>query len=369
MVECFNRTFLGPLTNVLKLYPRNALPATLMNLNPEGRDFEHKAADIILRDMINDVPGLVESDRLIEGLLSALVRRIERGLDDELNADVSGEDSNFFALPDLSDEEAMKLAPLLGGKAKNLVYLRNRGFLVPPGCVLSSLHTNQYRSYTEGPEFLSVLKQAVRNIEEQTGTIYGGNEKPLFLSVRSGSYASMPGILSSLLYCGMNEQTIEAFIRNTGDARLAWDSYRRFMEHYGMVVLGLESSLFESIRDAFSKKQGAADGDALGPDRLKELTGLYNEELSRRGLRIPGDVYEQLRLSIQAVYASWFSERAGQFRKATALSSRWGTAVALMQMVYGNTAGSGTSVLFTRNPFTYEQEVYGRSFDEHKGED
>jgi pyruvate,orthophosphate dikinase len=369
MVELFNRTFLKPLTNVLRLYPLEELPDALTNLDPRERDFEHKAADIIIRDMLSDVPGLVESDRLIEKIINALADRTDHDFDDELNADAAVGDRGFFPLCDLADEEAMRLAPLLGGKAKNLVYLRNRGFPVPPGVVLSSLHTERYREYTEGPEFLTLLKQAVRNIEEKTGAVYGGSSKPLFLSVRSGSTVSMPGILSSLLYCGMNSRTLEAFTRETGDPRLAWDAYRRFIEHYGTVVLGINADLFDGILENFMKKNHAAGREALGPDQLKEIVGLYNAELSSRGLRIPEDVYEQLRMSVRAVYASWYGVRAEQFRKATALSGQWGTAVTLMQMISGNAAGSGASVFFTRDPFTAEPVLYGESRENATGDD
>jgi pyruvate,orthophosphate dikinase len=368
MVEVFNRTFLQPVQRILKQYPRNELPDTLMNLDPREKAFEYKAADIIIRDMINDVPGLVESDRLIEQLLRIIASCLEYGRDEELNAAVPREERNYFLLHEFSDSKAMTLAPLLGGKAKNLIYLKNRGFVVPAGVVFSSFHTSRYKAYTEGPEIGSHLKQAVKQIEEKTGSVFGGSEKPLFFSIRSGSYVSMPGILSSILYCGMNSRTIEALIRDTGDARLAWDAYRRFLEQYGTAVLGLEAGVFENIKADVMRRSGFEE-EALSADDLQNITRLYQEALLQRGLQVPEDVYEQLRMSMRAVYASWFSERAESFKKAAAVSPYWGTAVSIMQMIYGNAAGSGASVFFTRKPLTHEPGIYGETKERAVGDD
>ncbi|HUL00534.1 MAG TPA: PEP/pyruvate-binding domain-containing protein, partial [Nitrospirota bacterium] len=347
----------------------DGLPAILLKFDAHEKDFEHKAVDVVIRDIMNDIPGLVESDRLIERLLAIIKNYNNRGLDDAIGTNAQRADKNTFFLDELSDLETAKLAPFLGSKAKNLIYLRNSGFNVPPGVVLSSLYTNRNKEYMESPEFVSILKRIVKHLEDKTGAIFGSGRKPLFLSVRSGSYISMPGILSSILYCGMNNRTFKALEKNTGNPMLARDAYRRFLEHYATVVFGLDPIIFESIMNSFMAQKGGAKHDKHGSEQLQHIIRLYLEELTRRGLSIPEDVYEQLRMSIRAVYASWQGTRATSYRRAVAMSGHWGTAVTLMQMVYGNEAGSGASVFFTRHPLSYERNVYGETREESTGDD
>ncbi len=369
IVEFLTRIFHQPLMRVLARYPKHELPEYFMNLVPGDLSFLDEAADIIIRNIITDVTGLVEADGLISKLARTLMSHVGDDIDEESNAGERDVLNSFFVIQELTDGDAMRLAPFIGGKAENLVYLSNRGFLVPSGVVIPSLHTHHYKEYTESPGFLSMLKQAVKNIEKKSGAVFGNHDNPLLLSVRSGSYVSMPGILSTILYCGLNRVTLRAFIKNTGDPRLAWDSYRRFIEHFATVVLGLEQGIFGNIMDIFMAKCGVAAREDLSPRQLEDIVGLYERELSRRGKEIPDDVYEQLRWSVRAVYASWFSERAEQFRKVTGTSVWWGTAVTLMQMIMGNATGGGASVFFTRNPFTHEQDAYGETRENATGED
>ncbi|HUI68582.1 MAG TPA: PEP/pyruvate-binding domain-containing protein [Nitrospirota bacterium] len=369
IVEFVTRTFHQSLVGILGRYPKDELPEYLMNLNSDEKDFANKAADIIIRDMMTGLTGLVEVDRIIDKLIRALKSHVADGADEELDVDEPGEHKTFFVIQELTARDAMRLAPLIGGKAKNLVYLSNLGFRVPPGLVFSSLHTPRYKEFTNSPNFMTVLKQAVKKIEDRSGTFFGDKDNPLFLSVRSGSYVSMPGILSTILYCGMNRDTLRAFMKNTGNPSLAWDSYRRFIEHYGTVALGLDMALFDNIMNDVMKKHAVTTQGELALEHLEEIAGLYERELSRRGMDIPNDVYEQLRQSVQAVYASWYSERAEQFRNVTETSVHWGTSVTLMQMVFGNDAGAGASVFFTRNPFTYKQAIYGETRENATGDD
>lgn len=370
MVRFFNRTFHGPIKDILEECPRNELPEILMNLDPSENDFEDKAADILIRDIISSVPGLVEADRIINALINALTRHIEHAFDAEVYAGTQQREADdYFMIDELPDDEAVRLGPVIGSKIENLVYLRSRGFPVPAGAVFSALHTGLHREYTDSVEFYTSLRQAVKKIEERSGGIFGGRERPLFLSVRSGSHISMPGILSSLLYCGMNSVTVQALMNSTGDPRFAWDSYRRFIEHYGTIVYGLDAAVFENILQGVMKKRNTHAREELAADDMETVVALYKHKLSERKLEIPGDVYEQLRRAVRAVYASWFSERAVQFKRATKTSDHWGTSVALMQMVFGNAAGSGASVFFTRNPFTYEEEIYGETAENATGDD
>ena len=367
MVEFFNRTFYKPIIDILIQFPKQDLPEYLINLNVVDPDFTNKAADIVIRNMINSVPGLVEADRMIERLVGAFTTRMNIS-DEELGGQQPGEDRQYFLLHELSDSDAARLGPVLGNKAKNLVYLLNRGFRVPAGVAFSAAETKQYETYVESADFATALRQAVKHLEDKTGTRFGGAKKPLFLSVRSGSYVSMPGILSTILFCGMNKDTLKGFIQQTGDPRLGWDSCRRFIEQYATVVLGLDAHIFESIAGDVLKKCGLVREECEA-GHLEEIVSLELAELSQRGLLVPDDVYEQLRQSIRAIYASWFSERTRQFRKATRTSEHWGTAVTLMQMVPGNAAGSGASIFFTRNPFTYAKELYGETKERITGDD
>jgi len=369
MVEALSRTFHQPLVQILDRYPRDELPEYLMNLDPGKGDFANKAADIIIRDMMAGVTGLLEADRIIDKLIRVLTSHVADGADEELNSDEPCARTMFFVIQELPDQDSIRLGPFIGGKAKNLVCLSNRGFHVPFGIAFSSMHTHRFKEYTDSPGFMTLLKRAVRKIEEKSGSFFGDTDKPLFLSVRSGSYVSMPGILSTILYCGMNRDTLRAFMKNTGDSRLAWDSYRRFIEHYGTVALGLDMGIFDNIMNVVMKNHTMTPREGLAAEHLEEITGLYEREISRRGMDIPNDVYEQLRQSIRAVYASWYSERAEQFRNITKTSAQWGTAVTLMQMVSGNAAGAGASVFFTRNPFTQEQVIYGETRENATGDD
>lgn len=352
IVEQFTRTFQQPVTDILSAFPGNDLPEHLMHLDRSEQDFLNKAADIVIRDMLADIPGLVEADRIIERLLAAVENRIEES-DIVINPEIPREGKAFFAIQEMNDREAMRRASVLGGKAKNLVYLHNRGFRVPEGVVLPVLPGGPDREGRESPS--EVLRQAVRSLEKRTGLLFGDPDKPLFLSVRSGSYVSMPGILSSILFCGMNPRTMRGLINRTGDRRLGLDSCRRFMEQYATTVLGLDIGLFEGLRNEVRE--------------MELLIKLYERELERRGLSIPEDAYEQLRESVRAVSASWRGRRAEQFRRATKTSPHWGTSVTLMQMVFGNAAASGASVFFTRNPFTLEEEISGETRELATGDD
>jgi pyruvate,orthophosphate dikinase len=370
MVESLSKTFHSPLTEILKIFPEDELPEHLRRLYSKEGDFVNKATDVILRDMLNGVTGLVELDRILIVLIRELSFRVASGLDEEFNqTDRPETTSDYFELDELSDIDAMWLAPLIGSKAKNLVYLRNKGLPVPSGVIFSSLHTHNYLKFTEDHSFTSTLRRAVAKVEARTGMVFGGNKRPLFLSVRSGSYISMPGILSTILYCGMNSEALKAFIEATENPWLGWDSYRRFIEHYGNVIYGLDGRLFEDMAETYMKGMGVQKREDLKAEQMEGLVGLYKSELARRNLKIPEDVYDQLRESVKAIYSSWYAERAVQFREAMNVSERWGTAVTLMKMIYGNDRGSGTSVFFTRKPFSLERGVYGDTKETATGGD
>jgi pyruvate,orthophosphate dikinase len=367
IVSSLSGTFHGPITEVLRRLPQSDLPEHLQGLDTASPDFTGKAADVVMRDLLSSVPGLVESDGLLHAVLRAL---LPAPAGEEASPSEGAQDlPPFFVLEEMSAADASRHAPELGNKAKNLVLLRSRGLHVPAGVVLPARHTARFRDVTEDPGYPAVLKEAVKALESATGAEFGGPVRPLFLSVRSGSYPSMPGILSSILYCGMNDATREAFIRLTGNRALGWDSHRRFIEHYAEAVFGLGAPFFEGLAPGLRRRLSSADGQPPSAYALRELTARYRAGLLGRGLTVPDDPYEQLRQCIRAVYASWYSERARQFRSITGTADAWGTAVTLMEMVPGNQAGAGASSFFTRDPVTLEPAVYGETRELACGDD
>ncbi|MGD0883667.1 MAG: PEP-utilizing enzyme [Thermodesulfovibrionales bacterium] len=370
MVESLTRTFYRPLMEILKILPEGELPEHLRRLYSEEGDFANKATDVILRDMMNSIAGFVELDRILIALIDALSFRVASGSDEEFNR-TAGPDAaeEYFVLDELSDIDAMRSAPAIGSKAKNLAYLRNKELLVPSGVVFSARHTRDCLKFMESLGFTSTLRRAVEKIEARTGMAFGGAKRPLFLSVRSGSYISMPGILSTILYCGMNRETLKAFIEATDNPWLGWDSYRRFIEHYSTAVYGLDARVFEDLIETHMKGWGVAKRADLDRDQMEGIVGSYIEELARRNLEMPEDVYEQLTGAVKSIYSSWYAEKAMQFREAMNVSEHWGTAVTLMQMIYGNDRGAGTSVFFTRNPFSLERGIYGDTKETATGGD
>ena len=260
LVDSLTGTFHKPLLHFLEKLPAEELPASLKRLDPEKEGFVSKAADIVIRAIMGSITGFFEFDRFINSCIDTLSLRLKSR--DELLSLSDKQDTlpEYASIEKLSDADAMRLSPQIGNKAKNLAYLHNAGLPVPHGVVFPANRTQDYEDYIQSSSFPKLLKKAVREIEEKTGFQFGGRSKPLFLSVRSGSYISMPGILSSILYCGMNRETIEAFIEYTGNPWLAWDSFRRFIEHYGTVVYDLDIAIFETMLDDFSEK----------PSRIKE---------------------------------------------------------------------------------------------------
>jgi pyruvate,orthophosphate dikinase len=369
-VESFYRAFHSPVVRALSLYRPEELPGRLRRLRPEEEGFQDRAADVLVKDIINSVIGMEELDRLLNALIKAITYHLETAGDMLLEGDAQGGDfAGCLVLDELVPKEAMRLGPALGGKAKNLVHLINAGIPVPPGVTFSASHTTDFEGYAESGEFRETLEKGVRAIEERSGLSLGGERAPLFLSVRSGSYISMPGLLESILYVGMNNATVEGLARSTGDPWLARDSMRRFMEQYAIVVFGLERKPFEDIMHKTLTRRALHDPQELGLEDMGKVVQDYRDLLAERGCRIPDDPMLQLVEAVKAVYRSWYEKKAVEFRKAVGVSEHWGTAVTLMQMVYGNARDAGASVFFTRNPGSLRKSIYGETRNMATGED
>ncbi|HEX8308614.1 MAG TPA: pyruvate, phosphate dikinase [Allosphingosinicella sp.] len=262
---------------------------------------------------------------------------------------------------------------LLGGKGANLAEMASIGLPVPPGFTISTEMCALY--YAEGQSFPDSVREEVAaglaHIEGLTGKSFGDPADPLLVSVRSGARVSMPGMMDTVLNLGLNDETVEGLAAVSGDPRFAWDSYRRFIQMYSDVVLGLDHGAFEEALEIAKEDKGVHLDTDLEADDWRRLAVRYKalvEELL--GRPFPGDVHEQLWGAVGAVFGSWQSERAKTYRRLNNIPSDWGTAVNVQAMVFGNMGEtSATGVAFTRNPSTGERAYYGEYLINAQGED
>ncbi|AJY46183.1 pyruvate, phosphate dikinase [Martelella endophytica] len=261
----------------------------------------------------------------------------------------------------------------LGGKGASLAEMARMGLPVPPGITIIADVCRYF--YDNDKRFPEGLKEAVeaglRQVEAATGRHFGERKKPLLLSVRSGSRVSMPGMMDTVLNLGLNDETVRALAEDTGDERFAYDSYRRFIQMYADVVLGLDAELFEELLEERLSELGHHQDTRLSAAELKDIVTHYKDFLEEElGESFPQDPYEQLWGAISAVFSSWTSARATTFRALHAIPFEWGTAVNIQAMVFGNLGNdSATGVAFTRNPSTGEKALYGEFLVNAQGED
>ncbi len=271
----------------------------------------------------------------------------------------------------------MKL--LLGGKGANLAEMSNIGIPVPPGFTISTEVCHMY--YENNGQFPKEVEEqvleGVRHIEEIMGFKFGDAENPLLVSVRSGAPASMPGMMDTVLNLGLNDETVQGIIKKSNNERFGWDSYRRFVQMYGDVVMGLkpeskdEEDPFEVIIEKVKKEKGVTLDTDLDAEDLKKLVALFKEEIKKRtGKDFPTDPWDQLWGAIRAVFGSWNNPRAITYRKINNIPADWGTAVNVQAMVFGNMGDDcATGVAFTRDPATGEKIFYGEYLVNAQGED
>jgi len=276
-------------------------------------------------------------------------------------------------------EGGKEMKDLLGGKGANLSEMRKISIPVPPGFTITTEACNRY---FEGSETLmsglmEQIKHAVKELEREMGRTFGDQERPLLLSVRSGARVSMPGMMDTVLNLGINETVIDSLIEETGNERFAWDTYRRFIQMYGDVVLGLkpekkdEMDPFEEIMDKMKRERAVESDIELTWEDLRALSGLFKDRIQREtGSGFPEDPWEQLRMAVEAVFRSWMNPRARKYREINSIPSDWGTAVNVQAMVFGNLGDDcATGVAFTRDPATGERKFYGEYLLNAQGED
>ena len=268
-------------------------------------------------------------------------------------------------------ESGMK--ELLGGKGANLAEMSSLGLPVPPGFTITTEACNWYYANDEEypKELSSQMVAALGTIEATTGRKLGDAKSPLLVSVRSGARASMPGMMDTVLNLGLNDHTVEAMALEAGDARFAYDSYRRFIQMYSDVVLGVDHGIFEDILEDAKDANGYSQDTDLSADDWKEVVKGYLKSVEQElGKPFPQDPQEQLWGAIGAVFSSWMNPRANTYRKLHNIPVEWGTAVNVQAMVFGNMGdSSATGVAFTRNPSTGENKLYGEFLVNAQGED
>ncbi len=278
-----------------------------------------------------------------------------------------------FMFDESKNPNSEEAAFILGNKGAQLAEMTRAGLNVPFGFTVTTQACNEY--YSAGKKWPRGLetqvKEALASLEKKTGKKLGDSKNPLFVSVRSGSYVSMPGMMDTVLNLGMNDENVVAFAKKTGNERAAWDSYRRFINMFADVVMGVPHSKFEAILGKVKEKAGAKQDTDLKTKDLKEVVEKYKELVKKeKGHSFPQSPWEQLEMGINAVFASWNSSRAVSYRRINKLRGDAGTAVNVQAMVFGNMGDdSGTGVAFTRNPATGEKEHYGEFLVNAQGED
>jgi pyruvate,orthophosphate dikinase len=271
------------------------------------------------------------------------------------------------------------MKPLLGGKGANLAQMTFIGLPVPPGFTITTEVCTYY--YENGkkfpPELTDELGKAIAFIEKETEKKLGDPAKPLLVSVRSGARDSMPGMMDTILNLGLNDRTVEGMAAATNNGRFAWDSYRRFIQMYGDVVMGVqkrhehEHEPFDEVMDHLKHEVGVKEDTELTEVHLRELVARYKKLIKERtGKEFPNDPMDQLKGSIGAVFGSWMNDRAIVYRRKYRIPDEWGTAVNIQSMVFGNMGDDcATGVAFTRDPATGENVFYGEYLVNAQGED
>ncbi len=262
---------------------------------------------------------------------------------------------------------------LLGGKGSNLAEMANLGIDVPAGFTISTeVCTSYYENKGKYPKGLrEEVTENMRKMEEVMNARFGDSENPLLVSVRSGARVSMPGMMDTVLNIGLNDTTLKGFIAKIGNERTGFDSYRRFIQMYGNVVMGVDREVFESLIEKKKKERGVSNDTELSPSDLRELVKEFKAAVKEKtGKRFPEEPEDQLWGGIGAVFHSWDTPRAVSYRKINNIPGHWGTGVNVQAMVFGNMGeNSGTGVAFTRDPATGENVFYGEYLMNAQGED
>jgi pyruvate,orthophosphate dikinase len=262
---------------------------------------------------------------------------------------------------------------ILGGKGAGLAEMTAAGMPVPQGFTITTEACTQY--YEDGRQINEDIQKDIfehmKGMEKITGKTFGDNSNPLLVSVRSGARQSMPGMMDTILNLGLNDEAVEGLAKKTNNPRFAYDSYRRFVQMFADVVMGVSKSLFEEQIDKMKAEKGVKNDIDLTADDLKKLVAIFKKIYEDNEHKpFPQDPKEQLIEAVKAVFRSWDNPRANVYRKMNEIPYEWGTAVSVQQMAFGNSGdNSGTGVAFTRNPATGEKALFGEYLINAQGED
>jgi len=278
-----------------------------------------------------------------------------------------------YSFGDGTAEGRAEMKNLLGGKGANLAEMANLGLPVPPGFTITTEVCTWFYDHAKSyPKDLAAeVKAALQTLEAAIGKEFGDRDNPLLVSVRSGARASMPGMMDTVLNLGLNDETVQGLAGRSKDERFAYDSYRRFIQMYGQVVLGVEHHLFEELLENHKLEAGLTLDTELKAEDWKAVVGGYKDVVKEAiGKPFPQDPQEQLWGAIGAVFGSWMNQRAITYRRLHDIPASWGTAVNVQAMVFGNMGDDcATGVAFTRNPSTGSNEFYGEYLVNAQGED
>ncbi len=279
----------------------------------------------------------------------------------------------IYAWGDGRAEGNGSMKDLLGGKGAGLAEMTNAGLPTPPGFTITTEACNDYFEAGKQlpPGLWEDVLEAVKEVEASSGKGFGDPKNPLLVSVRSGAKFSMPGMMDTVLNLGLNEEALAGLVALTGNERFGWDAYRRFVAMFGRIVLGVDGRKFDEPLEAKKAARGTKADTDLPAEDLRDLVTIFKQIVrDETGREFPTDPDEQLDLAIKAVFASWFGERAREYRKYNKIADDLGTAVNVVTMVYGNMGDdSGTGVAFTRNTFSGTKELYGEYLTNAQGED
>jgi pyruvate,orthophosphate dikinase len=340
----------------------NAEPQAL----PDIEALTYQYSENFIRSVISSAFGLQVLDNLNNNILKNLNAELEKFKDNKhiLNL-VMAYIPELAISPIYKADKNTDNQILVGNKGYFLKKLASMGFPVPPGFVITTEVFRGHDAVVGYKYIFNDLSARIHNeivrLEKITGCRYGDDKNPLLLSVRSGATMSLPGMMRSFLNVGVNETIAEGLSRKPDFAWAAWDSYRRFLQTWGMFT-GLERNFFDTIMDSFKSKYNVTRKIEFDPEQMRQVTFAYKNALVHKGIKIPDDPFEQLQQAILQVFASWYSEQAATYRHHMHISDEWGTAVIVQKMVFGNlNDNSGSGVIFTRSPrgTTPDVTLYG----------
>lgn len=344
--------------------------------DPEDRALIFRLSENFMRSLITSAFGLQVIDTFITKNINTLQAELEKFRDQKAMLNLVVTYNPDIVITQIYDENpAIDNQIMLGNKGYWLKRLASIGFPVPKGFILT---TEVYRCFDAVMNYQYMLndlhqriKTAVHKLERSTGRKFGHPENPLLLSVRSGAAISMPGMMDTFLNVGINKEICESLCKRPGFEWAAWDSYRRFLQSWGMNE-GLDRNFFDHIMDNFKTRLSVTKKLLFSPQQMREIALTYRDEIQKQGIKISDDPEEQLRYAIMQTFASWNSTRAKLYRKQMNISDEWGTAVTIMSMIFGNlNEEAGSGVTFTRDPNGQSSEVqlFGDFFFGVQGDD